>query len=199
MATSNICAELQDGFDLSCIRNLVKKYAQEAVIINYNDIDRVASTTSLVDGVTCDYTVQLTLKAGKSGVRIKLPGSGNSIKGFTAKSKTDNGFVQYLHQVQILATGVTAAQKCILDKLDHGSYVIALQAADGTVEIYGFQNGLTTGDYTLDLVEGGGATLIPLQSDETAQEDFLPLVYKPQTGGDAVADFDELFAAPVTP
>ena len=195
MATSNICAELQDGFDLSCIRNLVKKYAQEAVIINYNDIDRAASTTSLVDGVTCDYTVQLTLKAGKSGVRIKLPGSGNSIKGFTAKSKTDNGFVQYLHQVQILATGVTAAQKCILDKLDHGSYVIALQATDGTVEIYGFQNGLTTGDYTLDLVEGGGATLIPLQSDETAQEDFLPLVYKPQTGGNAVADFDELFAA----
>ena len=195
MPTSNICAELQDGFDLSCIRNLVKKYAQEAVIINYNDIDRAASTTSLVDGVTCDYTVQLTLKAGKSGVRIKLPGSGNSIKGFTAKSKTDNGFVQYLHQVQILATGVTAAQKCILDKLDHGSYVIVLQATDGTVEIYGFQNGLTTGDYTLDLVEGGGATLIPLQSDETAQEDFLPLVYKPQTGGNAVADFDELFAA----
>lgn len=198
MATSNICAELQDGFDLSCIRNLVKKYAQEAVIINYNDIDHNVSVPSGIDGETCDYTVQLTLKPGKTGVRVKLPGSGSSIKGFTAKSKDDNSFVQYLHQVQILAAGVTAAQKCILDKLDHGSYVVAVQAGT-TVEIYGLQNGLSTGDYTLDIAEGGGATLIVLQSDENAQESFLPLVYKPQTGGDAVADFDELFASPVTP
>lgn len=198
MATSSICAELQDGFDLSCIRNLVKKYAQEAVIINYNDIDHSVSVPSGIDGETCDYTVQLTLKPGKTGVRVKLPGSGSSIKGFTAKSKDDNSFVQYLHQVQILAAGVTAAQKCILDKLDHGSYVVAVQAGQ-TVEIYGLQNGLSTGDYTLDIAEGGGATLIVLQSDENAQESYLPLVYKPQTGGDAVADFDELFAAPVTP
>ncbi|SHJ20287.1 hypothetical protein SAMN05443429_11226 [Cruoricaptor ignavus] len=194
MATANICAELQQGFDLSCVRSLVRKYHQEAVIINWNDIDRSASTIN-VTGANCDFTTSLVLKPGKTGVRIKLPSSSNSIKGFYAKSKNDNGFVQYLHTVNILSAGLTSEQKCILDKLDHGRFVVALQASNDVIEIYGFENGLSTGDYTFDIVENGGPALIPLQSDEDAQEQYAPLVYKPRDGSNAVADFDSLFAA----
>ena len=195
MANTSICAELTNGLDLSCVRSLPKKYYQEAVIINFNDIDRTASVLGNF-AADCDYTVQMILKAGKSGVQVKLPDNGSSIKGFFAKSKTDNGFVQYLHQVQILVAGASAETKCILDKLDRGRYVIAVQLSDGTVEVYGYENGLSTGDYTYDIQEGGGGSLIILQSDENAQEGTLPLVYKSNPVGTEDADFNEQFAQP---
>ncbi len=195
MANTIVCAELTGSIDFSCARNFPKKYFQEAVIINLNDIDKEASVLGNLSGSTCDYTIQMVLKSLKKGIQVKLPETGNAIKGFTGKSKTDNGFVQYLHQVQFLMLGASTEAKCQLDKLDHGRYAVALQLTDGTVEIYGWENGLSTADYTYDIAEGGGGSLIVLQSDETAQESMLPLVYKPQTGGDANADFNEQFEA----
>lgn len=195
MANTIVCAELTGAIDFSCARNFPKKYFQEAVIINLNDIDREDSVVGNLAGPTCDYTVQMVLKSLKKGIQVKLPETGNAIKGFTGKSKTDNGFVQYLHQVQFLMLGASAEAKCQMDKLDHGRFAVALQLTDGTVEIYGWENGLSTADYTYDIAEGGGGSLIVLQSDETAQESMLPLVYKPQVGGDANADFNEQFEA----
>ena len=193
MANTAICAELDGVVDLSCIRTLVKKYFQEIVIINFNDIDRTASVINQA-GALCDYSVSMVLKAGKKGVMLKLPENGNTIRGSFAKTTSDLGFIQYLHTVQILIAGVTKEIKCILDKLDRGRYVVAAQLADGTVEIYGFQNGLTTGDYTYDLVEGGGGAKIPLQSKDTEQETLLPLIYKPAVPGSENADFNEQFS-----
>lgn len=190
--SKTICAELTEGFNLACVREIPKTYKQEVVLINANDIDRTASEVGDISA-GCDYTVQLALKEGKKGVLVKLPDTGNAIKGFFAKSKTDNGFIEYLHQVQILVVGADKETKCKLDKLDHGRYVAVLQLLDGTMEVYGWGNGLTTGDYTFDIVEGGGGSLIVLQSDENAKESRLPLVYKPQSDGDANADFDSLF------
>ena len=193
MANTAICAELDGVVDLSCIRTLVKKYFQEIVIINFNDIDRTASEINQA-GALCDHTVSMILKAGKKGVMLKLPENGNTIRGSYAKSTSDLGFTQYLQTVQILIAGVTKEIKCILDKLDRGRYVVAAQLADGTVEIYGYENGLTTGDYTFDLVEGGGGAKIPLQSKEAEQESMLPLIYKPAVPGSENADFNEQFS-----
>lgn len=194
MANTAVCTELDGEVDLSCIRSLTKKYFQEIVIINFNDIDRTASTVNVGDAEACDYSVEMVLKAGKKGVMFKLPESGGTIKGTTDKSTSDLGFPQYIHNVQILITGVTAAMKCVLDKLDRGSYVIAAQAKDGTVEIYGWENGISTGDYTLDIVEGGGGSVVPLQSRDTEQESLLPLVYKSAVPGGENADFNEQFS-----
>lgn len=193
MANTAICAELTGEVDLSCIRTLAKKYFQEIVIINYNDIDRTASVINQA-GALCDYSVSMVLKAGKKGVMLKLPENGNTIRGSYAKSTSDLGFIQYLQTVQILIAGVTKEIKCILDKLDRGRYVVAAQLADGTVEIYGYENGLTTGDYTFDLVEGGGGAKIPLQSKDAEQESMLPLIYKPAVPGSENADFNEQFS-----
>lgn len=193
MANTAICAELDGVVDLSCIRTLVKKYFQEIVIINFNDIDRTASVINQ-SGALCDYSVSMVLKAGKKGVMLKLPENGNTIRGSYAKSTSDLGFIQYLQTVQILIAGVTKEIKCILDKLDRGRYVVAAQLADGTVEIYGYENGLTTGDYTFDLVEGGGGAKIPLQSKDAEQESMLPLIYKPAVPGSENADFNEQFS-----
>ena len=193
MANTAICAELTGEVDLSCIRTLVKKYFQEIVIINFNDIDRTASVINQA-GALCDYSVSMVLKAGKKGVMLKLPENGNTIRGSYAKSTSDLGFIQYLQTIQILIAGVTKEIKCILDKLDRGRYVVAAQLADGTVEIYGYENGLTTGDYTFDLVEGGGGAKIPLQSKDVEQESMLPLIYKPAVPGSENADFNEQFS-----
>lgn len=195
MANTAICAELTGNIDLSCLRSLVKKYFQEVVIINFNDIDRAASTLNMT-GAACDYSVSMVLKDGKKGVMIKLPENGGTIKGTYAKSTSDLGFNQYLHTVNILMAGASKEVKCALDKLDRGRYVVAAQLADGTVELYGWENGLTTGDYTFDLVDGGGGSVIPLQSKEAEQESMLPLIYKSAVTGGENADFNEQFAQP---
>jgi hypothetical protein len=197
MSNTVVCSELTGAIDKSCVRNLAKKYFQEAVIINLNDIDKTASYLGDISSAICDYTVKMVLKSGKKGIQVKLPESGNAIKGFTGKSKDTYNNPQYLHQAQFLMLGASAETKCQMDKLDHGRYVVALQLIDGTIEIYGWENGLSTGDYTYDIVEGGGGSLIVLQSDETAQESMLPMVYKPQEAGDANADFNEQFESAV--
>jgi len=193
MANNIVCAELKGAVDLSCTRDISKGYEQEVVLINKNDIDRNASVEGDIND-PCDYSVQMLLKTGKKGVQLKLPDTSVSVKGFYAKSVDANGNPQYLHQVQIQIFGSESSVKCTLDKLDRGKYVVAVQTLDGIVEIYGWKYGLTTGDYTYDIVEGVGGALIPLQSRENAQEVKLPMVYKPQTGGDANADFNEQFA-----
>lgn len=193
MATATICAELQEGYDLSCVRNFAKGYHQEAVFINFNDVDRTNSTVGTIAGASCDYTIQALLKATKSGIRIKLPYNGSTLKGWYDKRTSDKGITEYLHKVQILAMGVEATTKCKIDKLDHGLFIVAIQAKDGTIEWYGWENGLVTGDYTYDITDGGGGGIIPLQSKDTQAESMLPLVYKPQTAGNAIADFDSLF------
>lgn len=195
MATQSICAELLEGYDLSCIRNYAKGYFQEAVFINLNDIDKTASTLGNLGGATCDYTVQMVLKAMKKGIRIKLPDNGSTFKIFYDKRTNDKGIVEYIHKTQILAMGIDAATKCKLDKLDHGRYVVAGQGKDGTVEIAGWENGISTGDYTYDIADGAGGAIIPLQSNEKEPESMLPLVYKPAAAGNAIADFDSLFEA----
>lgn len=127
---------------------------------------------------------------------FKIPETSGSIFGTAAKTTADvTGLPQYLHLVQILAIGISAEIKCLLDKLGRGKFIVAAQLADGTVEIYGWENGLSAGDYTIDMAGGGGASVVPLQSKDTEQESMLPLIYKPQASGNANADFNEQFAA----
>jgi len=190
MAVLSTCALLGNGQDQSCI-NSTKKYFQQAVIVNRADI---SSYTITKTDSPCAYNVSFALKAGKTGYRFTGPESGNSYFGNYSKSKSDLGFVQYSHLVQLLVAGATEQAKCILDSLDKGSFVVAIQLKDGTVEIYGIEFGLSTADYTYDLQANGGATAISLQSDEAARENLLPLVYKSETPGGEAADFDSLFA-----
>ena len=110
------------------------------------------------------------------------------------KTRSDLGFAQYIHNVGILIAGVSEEVKCVLDSLDKGSFVVALQWKDGTVEIFGFVNGLTTGDYSYNVQEGGGGTQIILSSLEDAPENNLPLIYKSAVADQETLDFDAAFA-----
>src|SRR5690606_14491773 len=75
---------------------------------------------------------------------------------------------------------------------DLAKYFAAIQYTDGTVEIYGFENGLTTDDYDFDLQNNGGGSFINLISPESGMEDEPPYIYVPLTGT-ANEDFNNLF------
>jgi hypothetical protein len=95
---------------------------------------------------------------------------------------------QYLHSVMVAILGVNQAVKCILKQLDNADYFAAVQLYDGTVEIYGFEFGLTTNNYTFDPMNSDGGALIKLSSSSDALEDEVPYIY----GGNP-EDFDNLF------
>jgi hypothetical protein len=195
MAVASLCAKLIGGQDAVCVPPK-RKYFQQAVVINKSDIDtyEIATTDYNLPSPVCAYTVEFTLKEGKTGYRFQGPENGASYFGTYDKSRSDLGFTQYIHNANILVVGANAAAKCILDSLDKGSFVVAFQFTDGTVEIYGIENGLSTGDYTYDVQGGGGGTAIILSSIDTAPENYLPLVYKSAVPGSETEDFDAAFA-----
>lgn len=192
MAIQSLCAKLFNGLDVSCEKP-VSKYFQQAQIINKSDIEDYNITlTDEVLGV-CNYKTTLTLKAGAKANAIIGPDAGSSFYGAVSKSRTEIGHAQYIHNVGILMAGLSEESKCILASLDKGSFVVALQANDGTVEIYGLVNGLTTGDYEYNIQEGGGGTQIMLSSLEDAQESTLSLIYESDVEGQETEDFDAGF------
>ena len=192
MAIQSLCARLLNGLDVSCVKP-VSKYYQQAVIINKSDIN---TETINFPGQQedCAYAVNFELIAGTTGYRIQGAEAGSSFYGSVSKTRNDLGYAQYMHNVGILIAGLSEDSKCVLDSLDKGNFVIALQAKDGTVEVFGLINGLTTGDYEYNIQEGGGGTQIILSSLEDAQEVNLPLIYESSVPGQETEDFDDAFA-----
>jgi hypothetical protein len=197
MAITSICAILKNGQDAACIAP-VRRFYQQAVLINKTDIDTTTVVLSIPTDSTCAYNVQFSLKEGKTGLRFTGSESGSTYKGYFDKSISDLGYVQYKHNAQILVVGSTEEAKCILDSIGKGKFVAVYQFTDGSVEVYGWENGLSAGDFTYDVQEGGGGTAIVLSSMDLSPENYVPLVYKSLTLNGETADFDANFenAAP---
>jgi hypothetical protein len=194
MAIQSLCAKIFNGLDVSCVKP-VSKYYQQAVIINKSDIASYTITLPDEETEECAYTVVFELNPGATGYRIIGAEAGSSFYGSVSKTRSDpGGYAQYVHNVGIFMAGLSEESKCILSGLDKGSFVIALQAKDETVEIFGIVNGLTTGDYEYNIQEGGGGTQIILSSLEDAQEGSLPLIYESAVPGQETEDFDDAFA-----
>lgn len=197
MAIESVCGKLQSGQDQSCLP-IKRRYYQQAVVINKSDIEASSVEFFFTDfespSPVCNYGVSFSLKDGATGYRFIGVGAGSAYFGSFDKTRSDYGIPQYAHNANLLIVGADVDAKCILSSLDKGSYVVAYQFADGTVEIWGFENGLTTGDYTYDVQGGAGGSAIILSSLENAPENYLPLVYISQTPGSEGADFDAAFA-----
>lgn len=195
MAIISPCATLIVGQDATCVTPK-RKYYQQAVVINKADIASYTVTKTDYDAPTptCSYKVTFELKDGKTGYLFAGSENGSVYFGSFDKSTSDLGFAQYMHKVNMIVMGADEAAKCALDALDKGLFVIAMQFTDGTVEIYGIDNGLSTPDYTYDVQGGGGGSAIVLQSLEATPEGSLPLVYESAVPGQETEDFDALFA-----
>ncbi len=193
MAITSPCARLANGQDNSCLTNIIRKYFQQVVLINRSDLVDVVKTVPTVEDPECVYTVGFNLKEGATGYRVTGSENGSVIKGYFDKGVGDLAFPEFIHHVDMVLMGVNQDTKCMIDSLSRASVVAALQIGD-TVEIYGIDSGLSIDDFTFDVSEGGGGSLLTLSSLENAPESRLPFIYVSQTPGSEIEDFDDLFA-----
>lgn len=199
MAITSVCGTLKSGKDLSCTAPQ-RKYAQQISIINKNDVDPDTLVITAPNGATpatCAYNVKFSLLEDKTGYHFTGSENGSTYKGYVDIATSETfGTPEFIHSVQMMVAGVTEADKCVLDALVRGKFVVAMQFADGTIEIYGIRNGLSLVPATYDVQENGGGTAMVLASQENAPEDLLPLVYISLVPGSEIADFDSDFANP---
>lgn len=187
--------KLRSGLDMSC-GNFAKRYAQQIVLVNRIDIELKAiltSVTGIDDSYECRHRVYFKLFDGKTGYRFTMNQNAAVIFG-SAEKTTEQGIPQYLHIVNLAVLGVSEESRCVLSQMDYGDYFAALQYGDGTIEIYGFEYGLSSTDYTYDPANTGGGALIKLSNLEDSLEDALPFFYRSSTPGGEVTDFDNAFA-----
>lgn len=174
------CKELLRGHDVRC-ELPVRKYWQQIVLVNIDDVDQVG-----YDVNNTNHIVIFNLNEGATGYKY----IGNDVASLYMASFskiTRKGQPLYNHTVNLPVIGVSVETKLVLKELDLANYFAAIQFRDGTVEIYGFENGLTTADYTYDAQNGLGGIGLSLVSK--FPEDEIPYVY----GGDSI-NFDNNFA-----
>lgn len=197
------CGILNKGQDNAC-PTLQKGYVQEVKLANFADIDTYTITKDC--DVSSKHRVALTLKTGATTYSFTGNQRGTSIRSWYSKTSDDNGYPMYTHHVQIVITRVTEEQKCILKALDNGLFVAftKLRNYDNAnandiqeaIEVYGFGNGLSTGDYDYNIAETGGVTLIDLTSQEGMEESDIPFMYASATPGSEIEDWESDFATP---
>lgn len=174
------CKQLMRGHDISCILP-TRKYYQQIVLVNLDDVKEVVYDVNDVN-----HAIAFNLQVGTTGYKY----IGNEISNLYSASfskSTIKGQPLYNHTVTLPVIGVSIETKLVLKELDLANYFAAIQFRDGTVEIYGFENGLTTQDYTFETQNGLGGSSIVLSSK--FQEEEIPYVY---LGGND--NFDNDFA-----
>ena len=181
------CISLHKGQDISC-GSWVKKYYQQLVLINKDDVNAFNTLSKKNEDGSFRHRIQFDLKYGKTGYRFQGSENGTSFNATFSKEIDDN-IPQYTHELQLPLLGGSEETKYILKTLDYANYFAVIQLMDGKVEVYGFENGLTTGDYTFDIQGNMGGSFIPLESKDL--EDEPPYLYYSLNPSD---DFDELFA-----
>lgn len=189
-----VCDKLWAGQDNTC-STLDTRYFQQVVLVNREDVEESLIQTPIVNlfgNYLCRHRVFFKLKEGKSGFRYSLNENASSIYATADKVEQDR-IVGYVHSVNIAITGVDEQTKCLLSQLDRSDYFAAVQYYDGTVEIYGFEFGLTTSGYSYDPASNYGGQIIKLISREETPETELPLVYRTIPGGNEIRDFDNNF------
>lgn len=185
------CIKLRQGQNSTC-RTYARKYFQQVVLINKTDVEQhliLSPQNNQNDEYSCRYRIAFKLFEEKKGFRFTSNENGNNIFGTFSKSIKE-GIPQYKHTIQLPIFGVSEENRCILEQLDNSDYFGVLQYYDGTVEVFGFENGITTADYDYDPANNAGGGIITLESN--VDEDDMPYVYFNSTGTEG-DDFDNDF------
>lgn len=183
------CVKLISGQNSTC-DSYVRKYYQQVVFINKNDVANFIILTPTTEESGCKYSIAFQLKEGKTGIRYTATEKGNIINGFFSRRLKED-IPQYKHSVQLPIFGVSEDVKCKLHRLDFSEYFAVLQTYDDKIEVFGFENCLEPDDYEFNIQNGGGAILLLTSTDSL--EDTQPLIYRNSTGTE-VDDFDNAFA-----
>ncbi len=176
----SICASLMKGFDLECAGVEFRKYFQNVILINKDDVENY-----LINSNFESNNIAFNLYDGLSGFLFRSTEIGSSISGEFSKSET-KGLIYYDHKVTIPVMGVDENSKTLLKQLDNSNYFAAMQFKDGTIEVYGFNYGLKTNNYSYT-PQGNGGAIISLDSKYSELDP--PYVYSGNSD-----DFNNLFA-----
>lgn len=175
------CKTLLRELDFSCPTDVHRKYFQQIVLVNLSDLDEVAYDLS-----DSGHAVAFTLLPGATGYRFRGNEMASNFSASFSKSVI-RGQPLYSHSVTMPIIGVKLQTKLVLKELDLANYFAAIQFTDGTVEIYGFENGLSPGDYTYEAQGSLVGTILSLDSKQL--EDDIPYIY-----GGVSSNFDNKFS-----
>ena len=138
------------------------------------------------------------MKEGEKGVLFKLNRNAKLITAMYSKStEEESGLPVYNHQSTITAHGADEMTKSILATLDLGRVVAVnkFETPTGNLyEVFGWTNGLTTGDYDYDITGSNGVVPITLESGEDFLESHVPYVFKSDSEGQEDLDFEDFFS-----
>lgn len=182
------CEKLRNG--LKICDSGVKNYEQSVVLINRADVlnsQILTSTVDVNDNYNCRYGIAFNLKPNLKGFSYSITENSDVIFGTYEMSRKEN-IPQYKHSVTLPIVGTSQSIKCILKQIDNSDYFAALRLKDGTIEIYGFEFGLTNDTYNYDVQNSDGGAILKLTSNSESFEDELPFIYL----GNSI-DFDNLF------
>lgn len=190
------CITLYKGQDSTC-QTYANKYFQQAVLINKKhvkafEVNRGVGTDISFPDEISKNNIRFQLLEGERGILFRGNERGDSFNAMWSMEREDY-IPQYIHEVQLPIFGVKESTKVILKSLDESEYFAAVQYRDGTVEIFGFDNGLKTDSYDFEPQGNGGGSIIELISSENGMEDDPPYVYVPIGDNTATEDFDNLF------
>lgn len=150
-----VCEKLKEGFS-ACNANY-KRYEQNVMLVNFDN----------VKSFSIDFPeIEIKFNGTPYGYEFKSSENGNVIFGYIEKEETSEGLPEYNHGLRVVLKGVGKKTKEALKKLDFSNYFGIVKYSDGTNEVFGFENGLKTDDYTASPAESGGAFVIPLISYE---------------------------------
>lgn len=199
-----ICGELNKGQDNAC-PTLQKGYIQELQLANFNDVE-IKEVDVDCESETNRFRAKVGLKEGKTAFSFSGVGRGNNIRAWYSFDVDDNGMPFYTHHVQIILTGATEEQKCIVKGLGAGLFVAFARLRSYTdpvtsdvvpaVEVFGLVNGLAAVPYDYNLAETGGVTTIELASNEGFEEPDPSYIYSSPTAGSEIEDWESRFAGP---
>lgn len=176
------CVKLLKGLDLAC-KDLVKKYYQNVILMNRNDVDQLSITTN-----DSQHRISFNLLPNKTGYLFRVNENSSLLSASFSKSE-QKGIPLYNHAVNVVVSGVGESIKTLIKQLDNSDYFAAIQFKTGEVEIYGFDNGLRTQDYDYEAQSELGGTVITLASKFDEYEP--PYLYQSPRIND---DFNNLFA-----
>jgi len=164
------CFNLLYNRDYTC-KAYKRRYLQKIVLVRDTDVstykvynDEVGSGRCLIN---IEFITPITLKV------LSYNANANIVFGSVDKS-IKNDLVQYKHKVQLAIFDVSQQAKVVLRSLDNAKYFALLMYENGTIEVYGFHNGLRTANYQYDPANNQGGGLITLES--VSDEYTMPYV-----------------------
>jgi len=185
--------ELQDDIVFSCDESPVAGIAgSRAVIINYDDIDRSATTSNR------SLVTNLQLKAGKTGRLLKwYKKLGNDNNTYAPNAENIDGFI---HSFLCRLPNSSAENANRAHELKNGNFVIVYESkfkgVDGkdAFKVLGFQNGMTLSEFLINSKENAGSAPFTISTEEDTPEQYPYNVFL--EGDDyavTLATFESLF------